>query len=244
MNSAGSTSSHAIEVAGLTKSFGFHRVLKGIDLNVSRGESLVIFGPNGAGKTTLIKVLATLSRPSRGKVHLADLDIRKDATQIRRQIGVISHHTFLYDNLSAYENLKFYGKMYGVSDLEERISEVIDRVELRDCLHDRVGVFSRGMQQRLSIARAILHDPRIMLLDEPETGLDQQASAMLTDLLKTLTAEARTVLMTTHNLAFGLALAGRVVILHKGRIVHEGTARDMDVEGLRQRYNQLTGATS
>ena len=234
----------AIEVRGLKKSFGESLALRGIDFSVGSGECLALFGPNGAGKTTLIKVLATLSRPSKGEVRLAGLDIRKDAVKIRSRIGVISHQTFLYDNLTAYENLKFYGQMYGVTGLEERIMAVIGQVGLAKRLHDRVGVFSRGMQQRLSIARAILHDPPIMLLDEPETGLDQQATAMLAALLKTLISGDRTVLMTTHNLALGLALSDRVAILHKGKIAHEGTTQNTELASLQHTYNRCTGAAS
>lgn len=239
-----STSTHDIEILQLAKSFGSHRALKGIDLNITRGECLAVFGPNGAGKTTLIKLLATLSRPSKGKIFLTGLDITKEAIKIRHQIGVVSHQTFLYDNLTAYENLKFYGKMYDVPNLEQRILEVIDQVELRNRLHDRVGIFSRGMQQRLSIARAILHDPQIMLLDEPETGLDQTATVMLSDLLKTFTSGSRTVLMTTHNLKLGLELSDRLVILHKGKIAHEDSTKNMELANLQDSYNRYTGATS
>ncbi|MFA4836031.1 MAG: heme ABC exporter ATP-binding protein CcmA [Dehalococcoidia bacterium] len=234
----------AIEVRGLKKSFGESPALRGIDFSVGSGECLALFGPNGAGKTTLIKVLATLSRPSNGEVYIAGLDIRKDAVKIRSRIGVISHQTFLYDNLTAYENLKFYGQMYGVAGLEERILAVTGQVGLAKRLHDRVGVFSRGMQQRLSIARAILHDPPIMLLDEPETGLDQQATAMLAALLKTLISGDRTVLMTTHNLALGLALSDRVAILHKGKIAHEGATQNTDLASFQYTYNRCTGAAS
>ena len=238
------TNAFAIEIQQLAKSFNVNLALKGIDLKLANGECLAVFGPNGAGKTTLIKILATLSRPSNGKVFLAGMDTSKDAIQIRRQIGVVSHQTFLYDNLTAYENLKFYGKMYDVPNLEQRITEVIDQVELRNRLHDRVGVFSRGMQQRLSIARAILHNPQIMLLDEPETGLDQHATAMLTGLLKTFTSGSRTVLMTTHNLKLGLELADRLLILHNGKIAHENSTKNMELSNLQESYNRYTGAAS
>ena len=233
---------YAIKIEGLTKSFGGYRALRGIDLKVREGECLAVFGPNGAGKTTLIKVLATLSRPAKGKVQLTGLDIKNDAVSIRRQIGVIGHQTLLYDSLTAYENLKFYGKMYDVPNLEQRIIEVIDQVDLKNRLHDRVDSFSRGMQQRLSIARAILHNPVIMLMDEPETGLDLHASTMLGRPLKTLGSGKKTVLMTTHNLKLGLELSDRIIILHKGRIVHHDSTLNMELASLHESYNRYTGA--
>jgi len=232
---------YAIEIQGLTKSFGSRLALKGIDLKMSEGECVTIFGPNGAGKTTLIKVLATLSKPSDGKVHLAGLNIRKDAVPIRRKIGVVSHQTFLYDNLTTYENLKFYGIMYDVSNLEQRILEVIDLVGIKARLHDRVGILSRGMQQRLSIARAIIHNPSIMLLDEPETGLDQHAVTMLSELLTAVSSGNRTTLMTTHNLERGLELANRVMILDSGRIVYEESKQHLELASLRDNYYRCTG---
>jgi len=235
---------YAIEAKGLSKSFGGLFALKGIDLSVNEGECVALFGPNGAGKTTLIKVLTTLSRPANGKVLIAGEDIKKNAVAVRRRIGVVSHQTFLYDNLTAYENLKFYGKMYDVPDLEQRIVEVITKVGLESRLRDRVGIFSRGMQQRLSIARAILHDPPIMLLDEPETGLDEQARSTLSELLKTLVAGNRTVLLTTHNLEWGFGLADRLAILVKGKIVYEDSKQSLDLTTFRETYNRYVGVGS
>ncbi|MDY6910826.1 MAG: ABC transporter ATP-binding protein [Chloroflexota bacterium] len=242
MGNDSDNSAYAIKIEGLTKSFGGYRVLRGIDLKVKKGECLAVFGPNGAGKTTLIKVLATLSKPAKGTVQLAGMDIKNEAVNIRRRVGVISHQTLLYDNLTAYENLKFYGKMYDVPNLEQRIIEVIEQVDLKNRLHDRVGSFSRGMQQRLSIARAILHNPAILLMDEPETGLDLHASAKLGQLLKTLGSGEKTVFMTTHNLGLGLELSDRIMILHKGRIVYHDSTLNMKLPSLRESYNLYTRA--
>ncbi|MFQ5988033.1 MAG: ABC transporter ATP-binding protein, partial [Dehalococcoidia bacterium] len=147
----------AVEVGGLTKSFGRQLVLRGIDLRVKKGEFLTIFGPNAAGKTTLIKILATLSRPSSGEVRLAGLQLQDDATEIRRRVGVVTHQTLLYDDLTVRENLRFYGRMYDVANLEERIATVIRQVGLEARLHDRVRTLSHGMQKRASIARAVIH---------------------------------------------------------------------------------------
>ncbi len=243
MGGTGSISqSWAIEVQELTKSFGNHLALKGIDLRVREGEFLTIFGPNGSGKTTLIKVLATIMKPSSGRVRVAGFDLRDNPVPIRRKIGVVSHQTFLYDDLTAFENLKFYGRMYDVPHLEERISEVITKVGLASRLHHQVRTLSRGMQQRLSIARAVLHRPSIMLLDEPETGLDEYATAMLGEMLDTLSAEVGTLIMTTHHLEYGLEMGNQVAILVGGRIVYQESKQSLDVDSLRQTYHHFTGA--
>jgi len=233
-------SSWAIEVQGLTKSFGERLALRSIDLRVSRGEHLVIFGPNGAGKTTLVKILATLVKPSSGSVRLDGIDIRDKSARIRRKISLVSHQTFLYDDLTIYENLKFYGKMYDVMDLEPKIREVIAWVQLESRLHDRVGTLSHGLQQRASIARAILHNPSILLLDEPEVGLDPHAGAMIRDMLSSINGGSRTVVMTTHNLERGLELSDNVVILNKGKIVYQASKHEIGTTDFQQVYNQCT----
>ncbi len=231
----------AIKTQGLTKSFGNHLALRGIDLEVKRGESVVTFGPNGAGKTTLIKVLATIMSPSSGEVMVDGLNLKNNAEDIRRRIGVVTHQTFLYSNLTAYENLEFYGRMYDVPGRKERIHKVVAMVGMTSRLHDRVGTLSRGMQQRLSIARALLHKPAIMLLDEPETGLDQQALSMLWEALQTEGEEKRTIFLTTHNLERGLELGERLLILDKGKIVYQGSSQALDLAGLKEAYEHSTG---
>jgi ABC-type multidrug transport system ATPase subunit len=233
----------AIEVKGITKSFGNHLALRGVDLGVKKGEFLTLFGPNGAGKTTLIKVLTTLLKPSAGSVRIAGLDIHDSSVTILRKIGVVSHQTFLYDELTAYENLKFYGKMYDVTNLEERIYDLITKVGLASRLHDRVRTLSRGMQQRLSIARAMIHNPSIILLDEPETGLDQYASAMLGEILNTLSTGEQTMVMTTHNLERGLEMGNRIAILAEGKIVYQESKQALNLGSLQEAYYQYTGAS-
>ena len=230
----------AIEVRGLTKSFGDHHALRGIDLRVSQGEHLVIFGPNGAGKTTLVKILSTLAKPSSGSVWLDGIDIRDEAAEIRRKISLVGHQTFLYDDLTIYENLKFYGKMYDIADLEKRIREVISWVQLESRLHDRVGTLSRGLQQRASIARAVLHNPSILFLDEPEVGLDPHASTVIRDVLGSINSGSRTVVMTTHNLERGLELSDSVIILDRGKIVYQASKYEADVANFREIYDRCT----
>ncbi len=233
-------SAKAIEVKGLTKSFSNHPALRGIDLEVNQGESVVILGPNGAGKTTLIKVLATIMKPTSGQMIIDGLHHKKDAEEIRRRIGVVTHETFFYSNLNAYENLEFYSRMYDVPNPKERIQEVVSMVGMAPRIYDRMSTLSRGMQQRLSIARALLHSPAIMLLDEPETGLDQQALSMLWGVVKGEGAENRTVILTTHNLERGLDLSDRVVILSRGAVAYQQPRKALDIDSLKQAYQEST----
>ncbi|MFH1381853.1 MAG: ABC transporter ATP-binding protein [Chloroflexota bacterium] len=237
-----SGSNPAIEVAGLTKFFGHRAALRGIDLKVAGGESVAIFGPNGAGKTTLIKVLATLIRPSSGKISIDGMDLKEKTEEIRRRIGVVSHQTFLYGTLTAYENLEFYARMYDVPGYKERVHEVAAMLGMTSRLYDRVGTLSRGMQQRVAIARSLLHNPSIILLDEAETGLDQQAISILWQVLGKEGGEGRTALLTTHNLERGLELCDRFLILVQGKIVYEGLRRTLDLADLKQAYQYYTKA--
>jgi heme exporter protein A len=172
-----------IELRKLTKSFGSKYALRGVSLRVMPGESLVIFGPNGAGKSTLIRILSSLSRPTSGTVHIGGFDLATHADGIRRHLGVVSHAPLLYDSLTAEENLRFFAGLYGMSGPEPRITALLGQVGLTTRRGDLVRTFSRGMVQRLAIARALLHDPQVLLLDEPDTGLDPQAAEMLHDLL-------------------------------------------------------------
>jgi heme exporter protein A len=239
MEPPGSTSSAwAIETRQLTKSFGDHPALRGIDLEVKPGESLAIFGPNGAGKTTLIKVLATIMNISSGQVAIDGLDTRKNADEVRRRIGVVTHQTFLYGNLTASENLEFYCRMYDVPNRRERIHEMAAMVGMTSRLHDRVGTLSRGMQQRLSIARALLHGPSIILLDEPETGLDQQASGLLWEALQG--EPRRTIIHTTHGLERGLEKCDRLLILVRGKIAFQRERQALGAVDLQRVYQDCT----
>jgi heme ABC exporter ATP-binding subunit CcmA len=239
-----SSSNWAVEIQGLTKSFGPRTALRGIDLRVAAGSSVAIFGPNGAGKTTLIKILASILKPSSGNIRLDGRDIQKNTEEIRRFIGVITHQTFLYSNLTVYENLDFYGRMFDVPHRRERIHEVLDIVGLPSRIHDRVGTLSRGMQQRISIARLLLAKPRIILLDEPETGLDQQATALLWNALRLQGEEQYTIIHTTHNLARGFETCERMLILARGEIVFDRERSSMDLTDLTQAYQHLIEVTA
>lgn len=236
-----SSTEWAIYAESLTKSFGRTLALRGVNLAILRGGFVCLFGPNGAGKTTLIKVLSTLSKPTSGQVSLLGWDIRQDPVKVRRCIGVVSHQTFLYDDLTAEENLRFYGKMYDVQGLARRIDEVIHLVGLKHRRSDRVRTLSRGMQQRLSLARAILHRPQVMLLDEPDTGLDEQALQILREILEQMHQEGCTILMTTHDLDLGLSICSRTLILSEGRVVHDERKEALSTDNFRVLYQTYVG---
>ena len=186
-----------IVVHKLIKRFGLKTVLRGLDFQVAAGEFVALLGPNGAGKTTFLRILSSLSRPGMGEVRIAGYALPQQAAAVRQRLGVVSHLPLLYGDLTAEENLRFYGRMYNVPDLDERITEVLAMVGLAARRRDLVRTFSRGMQQRLAIGRAVLHDPEVMLFDEPHTGLDQDASAMLDGVLREVAARGRTVVMTS-----------------------------------------------
>ncbi|MDI6689341.1 MAG: heme ABC exporter ATP-binding protein CcmA [Actinomycetota bacterium] len=227
-----------IRAEGLSKIFGRRKVLQDINFELEKGEFLTIIGPNGAGKTTLIKILATLVLPSSGSVKIDGFDLRRDSIAIRERMGLISHNPLLYGDLTAYENLLFYGRMFDIRGLEARISQLLEKVELGHRKFDVVRTFSRGMQQRLSIARVLLHNPSILLLDEPHSGLDPHATDILDDLLEDLKREDRTFIMATHNLEKGLEHATSILILSEGRMVFQGEKRALDIANLREIYTR------
>jgi len=229
-----------IKVRGLVKAFGLYAALRGVDLDVAEGEFVAVVGPNGAGKTTLLRILSTLSKPTAGLVQIAGRDVNKAGAQVRRLIGLVSHQTLLYPHLTAEDNLRFYGRLYGVSDLETRIGGVLELVGLTARRTDLVRTFSRGMQQRLTIARAILHHPHVMFFDEPYTGLDQQAASVLGKILTEVAAAGRTVLLTTHDLERGLVGCDRAVILNRGKIVHQAERSELDPAMFGALYQSVT----
>ncbi len=235
-----------IKVRSLVKAFGFQTALRGVDLDLAEGEFVTMLGPNGAGKTTLLRILATLTKPTAGLVRIGGYDVNKAGAQVRRLIGLVSHQTMLYPHLSAEDNLNFYGRLYDVADLNGqgdapgRIDEVLELVGLTARRTDLVRTFSRGMVQRLTIARAILHRPQVMFFDEPYTGLDQQAASVLSEILTGVAAAGRTVLLTTHNLERGLIGCDRVVILKRGKIVRQVDRNEIDPGSFAELYQSVT----
>lgn len=231
-----------ISVRQLTKSFGDHLVLRGVDLDVAEGECMVLVGPNGTGKTTLLRIVAALSKPTAGSVCLAGIDVADGAVEVRRRVGFLSHQSLLYGDLTGEENLRFYGRMYDVANLEERMVAMLRQVGLESERHDLVRTFSRGMKQRLAIARALLHDPPVLLLDEPYTGLDRQAAEMLDAVLQDAGIGSRTVLWTTHDLERGLQVSRRAAILVDGGVACQMSGENWDPDGFRQEYERQTAS--
>ena len=227
-----------IIVKKLVKRFGLKTILRGVDFEVQPGEFVALLGPNGAGKTTLLRILASLSRPSLGEVNIAGYELPQQAAQVRARLGVVSHLPLLYGDLNAEENLRFYARLYGINNYELRITEVLEMTGLEARRRDLVRTFSRGMQQRLAIGRAVLHDPDVMLFDEPYTGLDQDASSMLDDVLKSVAAQGRTVVMTSHDLSRAEELATRFDILSRGVIAASTTRRQLRKTDLLTFYKQ------
>jgi heme ABC exporter ATP-binding subunit CcmA len=209
---------YAIYVEGLHKSFGDWPVLWDLDLKVEWGQFLALFGVNGAGKTTLLRVLSTQARADAGKILVAGYDSRRQAEAIRRCIGVVGHQGLVYEDLTCRENLVFYGRLFALGDIHQRVEAVLSRVGLHRRADHRVRTLSHGMQKRLAIARAVLHQPRILLMDEPEGGLDRESVAMLKGLLEEWTQTGGTVIMTTHNVELGLAWAHRTAVLANGKV--------------------------
>jgi heme exporter protein A len=230
----------AIEVQNLSRAFGSRRALDGLDFALPQGAFLSIFGPNGAGKTTLLRVLATLARPSAGTARVLGFDLTEKPDEIRGQIGFISHRSLLYPDLTAEENLDFAARLYGVEKPAERVSQMLTTVELTARRHDPVRSFSRGMTQRLSIARALIHDPRLIFLDEPYSGLDPHAVEILDGLISSV-REGRSFVMVSHDLHKGLELASHVLMLTRGRQVLFSSKLDLDLTEFATRYRETVG---
>jgi heme exporter protein A len=233
-----------IKVEALSKAFGLRPALRSVSFEVGRGELIALLGANGSGKTTLLRILAALSRPSSGVVLIGGWQLPKEALAVRGQLGVVTHLPLLYDDLSAVENLQLYAELYnlpreiGKRAVQMRIREALARVGLAKRADDRVRTFSRGMQQRLALARATLHDPAVLLLDEPYTGLDAQGSALLDTLIAEWHAQGRTIIAALHDLARAAALCQRALILANGKL-----AADLpisDAETLIAAFNALT----
>jgi len=226
----------AVETRGLVKWFGAHPALRGINLSVAKGEILALFGPNGAGKSTLLRILAGLMRPTAGSAQVAGLDVGRDGDSVRRVIGVLASGHQLYEALTGRENLLFAATMLGLDRHAERVAKVLEKVGLEKAAEGRVRTFSSGMKRRLALAKLMLHEPKIMLLDEPFTNLDLQATKLLEEFLMTSKITGATTVLATHNLAIGFALADRMAILRQGRLVFDARRDDVSLESLRSQF--------
>lgn len=242
------TADCAVIVQGLEKSFGEWPVLWDLDLVLGWGELLVLSGPNGSGKTTFLKILATQVRADAGSLSIAGYDLKRQSNEVRRRVGLVGHKTFLHSDLTCLENLIFYGRLYGAKNPEGKAMELLVRVGLEQRAGHRLRNLSNGMQKRVSLARSLLHDPRILLLDEPDAGLDRQSMAMLAELIAGLTGSGRSVVMTTHNREVADGWPGRRGNMAKGKVhisehavtnpATSATARQLD-SSLTSQGNQL-----
>ena len=239
---AASVDQPAVQIRGLTKAFGRTPVLRGVDLDVPRGTVLSLLGPNGSGKTTLIRVLATLTRPDAGDVRICGAGLNRQGARLRRLIGVVGHDPLLYDDLTARENFHFVCRMFDLDRSDERVEEVTDLMGMTADLDRKIGAMSHGMKKRFSIARALLHEPQVLLLDEPETGLDQEALTLLDAVISRQAGPIRTVIMTTHNLERAVALGDRIAVLADGRIAYHESVDSTDTDGARQTYMRHIGS--
>lgn len=227
-----------VEAEGLTRAFGGRRAVDGVDLHLDRGDCLALFGPNGAGKTTLLRLLAGLLKPTAGTARIAGQELRGDGA-VRAQVGLISHQSMLYGPLTARENVEFAARLYGLADPRGAAERALAAMRILDRADAPVRALSRGMQQRVSIARATVHEPRVVLLDEPYTGLDAAGSAALTTMLERLRATGATLVLVTHNVGEGLALATHAAIMQAGRFLRYERCADVDPGAYVAGYREL-----
>ncbi len=225
-----------IRVTGLRKTFGNHRVLDGLDLDVRAGEAVAVLGANGAGKTTLLKVLATLARPTRGEVTVAGHDCANDPELVRREIGLVAHSSHVYEDLTAAENLTFWATLAGLRPSAAERASALAAVELERAAGERVRTFSAGMKRRLSLARFVLARPRVLLLDEPFTGLDQRGKKWLEEHLASFKSGGGAIVMTTHSFGREIAVADRIAILAGGAIALDTPRGALSVDDVHRLY--------
>jgi heme exporter protein A len=233
-----------IEIKKLTKQADNKRILSGVDLLIEKGETVAILGPNGAGKSTLLKVLATLIKPTSGRVVINEMDLKKNHIQIKKIMGYLPHSSLLYDHYSPLENLVFFGNIYDVKNVEQRAVELVKEVGLSFFLNEPVKNFSRGMIQRIAIARAIVHEPEILLLDEPHTGLDQGAISILNNVILSMKQKGTTTLMVTHDFKQAAEICDRIIIVKNGKIVDDFTIENQNLGFVSEKYEQLVEGVS
>jgi heme exporter protein A len=237
MSSAASATPSVVDVHELTRSFGRRRALAGVSFTLHAGECLALFGPNGAGKTTLLRVLAGLLSPTSGSANVSGIELPGDAA-VRGKVGLISHHTMLYEALTARENVSFAARLYGSEDVREAVDDSLRRMSMLERADAPVRSLSRGMQQRVSIARAMVHGPQLVLADEPYSGLDESGARALTELLQDLRSSGTAIIIVTHNLPEGLALASSVAVMARGRFARYDHRSNVDVATYARLYRE------
>ena len=226
-----------VEVAELTRAFGSRVAVGGVTFSLGAGECLALFGPNGAGKTTLLRVLAGLLKPTAGSARVSGIPL-PGGSEARSRVGLISHHTMLYDALSPRENVSFAARLYGIRDPRERVDAALQRMSMLERAETPVRSLSRGMQQRVSIARAMVHSPQLVLADEPYSGLDDSGARALTSLLRELLAAGTSIIIVTHNLPEGLSLATHAAVMHAGKFIRYDTTDRIDASTYNTVYRE------
>lgn len=227
-----------IEVKKLQKSYGPTGVLRKLDLIAPAGEALVLLGPNGAGKTTLLRILATLTKPDSGEVNVHGIDSTNHGELVRQTVGSVMHSPMLYGDLTVQENMEFFARMFRIARAKQRISELLGRVEMDRKSDSRLRLLSHGQQKRVALARALIHSPRTLILDEPESGLDQRATGILESIISEFRSPGRSVVMTTHRIELGLRVADRVAVIERGRVLFHEPANSTDINQLQHHFSK------
>ena len=231
-----------INVKSVSKAFDTRGVLKDININVDTSQAVLICGINGAGKTTLLRIIAGLLQPDMGSVELCGYNIRKDPEKAKSQFGMISHKSMVYPELTVFENLSFFATLYGVKDSDNNITDLLQEVGLSSYKYDTAGILSRGLLQRLAIARAMVHRPALLLADEPFTGLDANACNHLIEVITEFTNNGGTIVMTTHDIDIGLQCCNRVVVLDKSNLIFDARTSDIDKARFSKDYVSYAGS--
>jgi ABC-2 type transport system ATP-binding protein len=218
-----------IETRNLTKQFGDFVAVEDVSLRIGAGEIMGLLGPNGAGKTTTIRMLASILQPTQGWVRVAGLDTTQDAASVRRRIGLLTEHHGLYTRMKSQDYLAYFGQIYGLDPeyTAQRATKLLDRFGLSEALNQRLGQYSKGMRQKLAMVRALLHNPDVLLLDEPTSAMDPESARMVRESILSLRSENRAILVCTHNLHEAEVLADRIAIIRRGRIVAQGTGSQL-----------------
>ena len=230
-----------VEVTDLTRDFGPRQAVAGITFSLAPGDCLAVFGPNGAGKTTLLRVLAGLLKPTSGSARISGIPL-PGGPLARSRVGLISHHTMLYESLSARENVSFTARLYGIRDAKTRVEDSLRRMSMLEGADASIRSLSRGMQQRVSIARAMVHSPQLVLADEPYSGLDESGARALTAVLQELRSAGTAIIVVTHNLVEGLSLATHVAVMQRGKFLRYDAAGSIDTKSYASTYREALAA--
>ena len=234
-----------INVQGLNKAYGRNKIFQNLDLSINYGEVCALIGINGSGKTTLLKILSTLTKPDSGSLSISGLTSRKNGEDIRKLVGLVTHNHLLYNQLTGYENLKFVGKLYRVQNIDEKIKELSSLLKLDKVLDKQIGYLSHGFQKRVSIARALIHNPLLLLLDEPESNLDHLSKTVLFEMIKRFKESGKTILVTTHNIEAIVNIADRILLVSKNKISLDQTINTpIDSQQIATIYEKLNNELS